>query len=146
LFGSDSHKKDKDSLKFKSVTLTEQGTAAWTREYEVLRTRDGIRASLYEGDWEYNEMVSRKSCRTAHRVSDDTAYKYLAQKFRQLKVDKWDGFSKSDPNVLDGNSFSLEIELAGGSTISAHGSNAYPENFSEFRKLIEEAVYGPVVR
>ena len=43
---------------------------------------------------------------------------------------KWHGFSKTDPNILDGTSFSLCIVFADGTVIEANGSNRFPSSYS----------------
>lgn len=50
----------------------------------------------------------------------------------------WDGFSESDPNVLDGDAFSLSITCADKTSISAHGYMSYPEGFGEFEADVEK--------
>ena len=76
----------------------------------------------------------------SHSKWGSKEYDDLAAKFYKLGVPSWNGFSKSDPNVLDGESFSLDIELSDGRKIYAHGCNAYPKNYHEFMELIDEAV------
>ena len=53
-------------------------------------------------------------------------------------VNKWNGFSKSDKNVLDGNSFSLSVYFVNGEDISAHGYMVWPSNYSEVRGSLDE--------
>lgn len=43
---------------------------------------------------------------------------------------KWHGFSRIDPNILDGTSFSLRIVFADGTVIEANGSNRFPSSYS----------------
>lgn len=52
------------------------------------------------------------------------------------KISRWDGFHKSDKNVLDGSGFSLNVTYEGGGKISAGGYMRYPRGFSEFRDEI----------
>ena len=58
-------------------------------------------------------------------------------------VDQWNGFDKSDSQVLDGNSFSLTV-YRGEEKISARGYMKWPKNYGDFKaavnKLFEEAV------
>lgn len=130
-------------MDFKRITLSETGTAAWTREYEVTRTVGGMEAALYEGAWLYNKMQSRRSCRTGHGTWGKSEYRRFADKLDKLGVRSWDGYSGNDPNALDGSSFSLEMVLTDGKTLHAHGCNAYPKNFAEFEAMLDEAVFGP---
>ena len=130
-------------MDFKRVTLSITGTMASTREYELLKTKKGVEGALYDGSWNYNKLVTRRSCRVCHSEWGSSRYDELAAAFYKLGVPKWDGLSLSDPHVLDGESFSLDIELADGGNIHAHGCNAYPKNYWEFMELIDEAVNGP---
>lgn len=50
----------------------------------------------------------------------------IAGKYR---LDLWDGFDKTKSRVSDGTGFTLSISLADGSTISARGSNAFPDRY-----------------
>lgn len=42
----------------------------------------------------------------------------------------WNGFQKSNSQVLDGDSFGLSASFADGTELSAWGSNAYPKGYS----------------
>jgi hypothetical protein len=57
---------------------------------------------------------------------------------KKYNVEKWDGFNKSDPNVLDGSSFSITINMMDGNHISAHGYMMYPKDYGKVVKEIEE--------
>jgi len=56
----------------------------------------------------------------------------------QHELRKWDGFSQTDSMVLDGSGFSLNIAFADGSGIAAHGSNSFPDGFSDAKSAIDE--------
>ena len=70
---------------------------------------------------------------------------------QELELAEWDGFHKVDPGVLDGESFSLSVELEDGGAISASGSNCFPAGYGEkvsairefFEKLMEEYGFNP---
>lgn len=134
--------KRKTGLRFKRITLSISGMMASTREYEVLKTVLGMEASVYDGPWQFNKMVSRRSCLEASERYNRQAYEALCEKFERLGVRKWNGFSESDPDVCDGNMFSLDIELEDGSFISAHGSNAYPDNYHDFENCLYKLAHG----
>ena len=53
----------------------------------------------------------------------------LASLLAVQQVEKWDGFHESDPDVLDGEMFSLEVKYADGTSVYASGSNAFPEGY-----------------
>lgn len=52
------------------------------------------------------------------------------------EVYKWNGFSKSDPDVLDGYGFSMKLRYANGKTVRAQGSNSFPKGYGQFAKDI----------
>ncbi|MBQ9832873.1 MAG: hypothetical protein IJO48_03975 [Clostridia bacterium] len=59
----------------------------------------------------------------------------IAGKYR---LDLWDGFDKTKSSVSDGSGFTLSISLADGSTISARGSNAFPDRYQAAKDEITD--------
>lgn len=55
----------------------------------------------------------------------------LERVIAEYDLEAWDGFSGSNPNVLDGESFSLTLTCADGSTVYASGENAFPERYHD---------------
>ena len=55
-------------------------------------------------------------------------------------VASWDGFSKSDKNVLDGDSFSFHLRFNDDERLSASGYMMYPENYNNFQKDFENYI------
>ncbi len=51
--------------------------------------------------------------------------------FDKYHVNRWDGFDKNDPNVLDGTSFMFNLKLDDNKTISASGYMKFPNNYHE---------------
>lgn len=127
-------------FEFKRVTLTVHGMMAGAREYEALRTKNGVEVSLYDGGWTYNENIRRESCLKSRKKGGDKLYYDMAEFFENIGLKKWDGFAGSNPNVLDGYSFSFNAETADGKTIHARGSNAYPENYGKLEDYLWEMV------
>ena len=130
-------------LDFERITLSITGMRAYTREYELLRTKDGLLATMYDGSWNYNDTIKRKDCQVGQGIGTGRNYRNVAETLHRLGVEKWDGFCESDPNALDGESFSLEVVLVDKKMITAHGCNAYPKNYREFLECLDEAVNGP---
>ena len=122
-------------MEFKRITLRLQGTMAWTQEYEIIRTPAGMKAAYYEGAWMYGRG-RRESCVASRKTWPAGDYEELCGKLDELQVLSWDGYVGNNPHVMDGESFSLEIEPADGKTIYAHGDNAYPKNYNEFEALV----------
>lgn len=52
----------------------------------------------------------------------------------------WKGFSKSDKNVLDGDSFSFSLRYNDDEKVSASGYMMYPDYYNKFQKEFEEYV------
>ena len=52
--------------------------------------------------------------------------------YKNLRIAEWNGFSKSNPDVLDGDGFSLNIQFVDGERLSASGSNSCPERYGSF--------------
>lgn len=59
-------------------------------------------------------------------------------------VGKWNGYSGYNPMALDGSSFALFVQFTDGSSLSAQGTNNFPDNYSnvrrEFNSLTSEAI------
>ncbi len=69
-------------------------------------------------------------------VSKDVVEK-LSEILKKYKVNKWDGFNKSQQNVMDGSSFSLSIDLASDEEIYATGYMVWPKNYREVRNELD---------
>ena len=52
-------------------------------------------------------------------------------------LESWDGFRGSNPDVLDGESFTLEMEFADGASVYASGENRFPEGYRDAAEQIE---------
>ena len=84
--------------------------------------------------------------RVVECITREPILKELGAIAGKYRLDRWDGFDKTDKRASDGSSFTLHITLADGGTISAHGSNRFPDNYSaaaqEIRAVFEEFVRG----
>ena len=77
---------------------------------------------------------------------DNKDIKLLEDKLTELNISSWDGFDKSDKNVMDGNSFSFSLKCKDGTRVEAHGYMKYPKDYSKvtselvtiFSKYIKE--------
>ncbi len=76
--------------------------------------------------------------RVVDRMIEEPLLEQLGELAGTYHVDRWDGFHESDPYILDGTGFTLNLTLADGSTVSAHGNNAFPEHYSEVFSAIRE--------
>ena len=56
----------------------------------------------------------------------------------EQEIYKWNGFDKTDKNVLDGSGFNLSVNYSNGENIEAHGYMRYPKNFKEASDVLLE--------
>lgn len=70
-------------------------------------------------------------------ISEEEINKIL-NVLNKYNVIKWDGFSKSNKDVLDGDSFSFSAYFKDGRSISAHGYVSYPNNYGDVKKELIE--------
>lgn len=130
-------------LDFERITFTESAARGTTREYEILKIPDEMMSTMYDGNWKYNDDIRREDCQMGQGIAYDREYYTLAEELYRLGVPSWNGFDKYDKRALDGWSFDLEIVLPDGKQIKAHGTNAFPKNYREFKECLDEAVNGP---
>lgn len=81
-----------------------------------------------------------------NQVAEEDAKKYKAGKdfadelaafLREKKVNRWNGFQKSDRHVLDGNGFSFSLWTTEDKNISASGYMRWPRGYDEVKAGIE---------
>lgn len=75
--------------------------------------------------------------RIVDTMIEDNVLEQLGEVMGTYHVDRWDGFDKKSKHVLDGSRFTLSVTLADGSTISARGSNSFPENYSDVHNHVQ---------
>lgn len=61
---------------------------------------------------------------------DKSTVNKIKKVLKENKVEKWNGFDKSNRNVMDGDSFSFNLETNSGK-INAHGYMKWPKNYSK---------------
>ncbi|MCR5093975.1 MAG: hypothetical protein K6B72_08380 [Lachnospiraceae bacterium] len=64
-----------------------------------------------------------------HFTEDEAFLDSIVRILSDNHVEKWDGFDGSAQDVLDGDSFSMNVRLTDGQTIGAHGYEKYPEGY-----------------
>ena len=57
---------------------------------------------------------------------------------KENEIGNWNGFQKTDKNVLDGNSFSLSIRFTNNDSISASGYMKYPNNYKKVQAELDK--------
>lgn len=78
------------------------------------------------------------SGRIAEATVEEDLLARLGEIAGELGVAKWDGFDKTNKRGSDGSTFTLSITLADGSSVSAHGSNRFPDNYNELYSAVRE--------
>ncbi len=67
------------------------------------------------------------------KIETDISFmKKLEELSESYGIKKWNGFSRSDQNVLDGYGFGLTVIMDNGEILSAHGYMAWPDNYREY--------------
>lgn len=55
-------------------------------------------------------------------------------------AESWDGFHRSNPNMLDGEGFSLEMRYADGTNVYASGDNSFPDRYGDFTDGVDAVI------
>ncbi len=118
-------------MEFQTIRIAESGMMAGSTVYYAEKTADGVHLEYYICGFFDNDGNEEKQM--IHQMDgDETLYQQVARMAAKYDLISWDGFSGSDPNVLDGYSFSFDATLADGKTISANGSNKFPDGYHGF--------------
>ena len=136
----------KEITSFEVVTLREVGTAAWTDEWEFVRTETGVTFTYYSGPWEFQEDVTREEFVEKRVEGGEEFLQEVLKLFNDCRISAWDGFRKSNPNVLDGTMFSFKGVINDGEEISASGSNSYPGKYRDFKEAIRNLVTSGTIK
>ena len=119
-----------EAMEITLFSFTHTGTS--TEEcflYSAEQTGEGIR--LYTEELFSGGLI-------VDTIVDEPILEQLGEIAGKYGLDKWDGFDKSKKHVMDGSNFSLSVTLADGRTISAHGSNSFPDGYGDAKKEICE--------
>ena len=68
----------------------------------------------------------------------------IAALYKKHNLRKWNGYDRTARHVLDGDGFTLKIKFRDGKDLRAHGSNAFPKGYREFRDEMRE-IFKPLV-
>lgn len=80
--------------------------------------------------------------RVVDTMIDDSALEELGALAGRCGVAGWDGFDKRSKRGADGGTFTLNLTLSDGSTVSAHGSNRFPDHYAEVFSAVKELYTG----
>ena len=98
--------------------------------YSVIKTKDGKFIASYKGDGVPEQKASKFPV-------DETFLIDLEKTLKENNILKWNGFHKSDSNVLDGNGFSFYVRFNDGKSYNASGYESYPKGYREGKNAIE---------
>ena len=98
--------------------------------YELKLEKDGS----YTARIKPNQVAEEDA--KEHKVGKDFADE-LAAFLREKKVNRWNGFQKSNRLVLDGNGFSFSLWTTEDKNISASGYMRWPRGYDEVKAGIE---------
>lgn len=111
-----------EPLKLKEFSFSHSGTSVEDIYFFTLTVQE-------EGLHFYAELNAGQN--TTDTYIDGSALDELGVIAGKYRLDEWDGFDKTNSDVLDGSGFSLSMTLADGRTVSARGSNATPKRYGE---------------
>jgi len=96
---------------------------------------------IVKNDEKYELTIQRINDPETETINKNINKKYvdeISKVLSEYDVYKWDGFNKTDKNVMDGSSFSLDVTYDNDKSISAHGYMKYPKNYKEVKEKIEK--------
>ncbi len=109
----------------------------FTYSYRISRGAGSYTYKIADNEFSYEVMDNEKYAGiTAH--ADEELLAKLKDLYIENESYKWDGYSKSAMNVLDGKGFHINFLFEDGQRCSADGSNCAPENFDQFHAGMQE--------
>lgn len=112
----------------RTFSLSRTGTSTWqARSYRIIETARGRFA------W-----IELYDCNTIVLPVTDEEMADFSALIAELNLSDWNGFCETDPDALDGESFSLAATFAEGSMLSAYGANRFPEDYGNRAARVEE--------
>jgi len=130
----------------KKAKDNESGVAGFYYNYEGSVGGDNFRYALKSSNgvviFSYESMEHRKAGEMTKEVSG-SVLESLNEICVSCRVAEWDGFSKRNTGVCDGEGFSIGIVFGDGSDLYADGTNVFPERYGEFCERIH-ALFDPI--
>lgn len=129
-----------EPIEFDHFILMETGTMAGYLAYEASCDGDTVVVEKYYANELYDEDKQDYAVYKdvfSSVVGGPELYQKLTEILENVNAVEWDGFNGFDDEVLDGGGFSFSLEKEGNTLVDAEGSNAYPENYSLFKKELE---------
>ncbi len=121
-----------------SFSYSYDGTIGRNNYHYDIKKEDGITVFRYETMLhdEYGEM---------NMHIDDSVLSGLNDIYLSCRIAEWDGYSKYNPHISDGKGFSVNFRFNDGGSVSAHGSNAFPDRYNVFFDKMN-ALLGPLCK
>lgn len=98
----------------------------------IIDCEDDCKLIIKEYGKNENELITIKLT-----DKDMDRFESMLNKYHILS---WKGFSKSDKNVLDGDSFSFRLRYNDDEKLSASGYMKYPDHYRDFKEKFENYV------
>lgn len=118
---------------FKSISLNVSGTMIG----EIYSYKIEEKNKKYYLIVEYTGINNNKPYKKS--LKEETV-KEIEKLIKKYDVDKWDNFNKVNQDVLDGESFSFNLEYKNKNKVYAEGSNSFPKNFFEFKEEYNDII------
>lgn len=78
------------------------------------------------------EFMEHPAVKSVQREVDADLLERLNKLYEKYRVYRWDGYSRYNSRICDGNGFSLSIKFRDGKSLYANGMNAFPVRYREF--------------
>lgn len=130
--------------------ITGAGAKAVANESAITGFTYSYMNSMMEGSFTYTVKEENGTYQFIYESADHRAYEPMemeldasvAEKLKQLYIDHkvytWDGYHKTDSDVMDGDGFSLEISFADGQQMTAYGSNCEPSGYGAYVAALKD--------
>jgi hypothetical protein len=125
-------------LKYLEKTKNYEGIISLTYEYGSFSGGYYELKLYYENEIPYIQAKGNNGVQLSynHEIEQDKVIAF-EEALNQQNIAAMDGFHKSDDDILDGYSFSLDIQYSADS-LSASGYMKYPKNYTEIDKVITD--------
>ncbi len=119
----------------------ESGIAFFDYRYDGTIGGDSFRYGLSKKDgaviFKYESMMYGDSGKIETEADEEVLEKLYAA-YIEYRLAEWNGYSKYNTMVCDGNGFSLDIRFNDGATLFSSGMNAFPPRYAEFITVMRE--------
>lgn len=122
----------KDNIKYIHFSYSTGNMMHAYVSYDIDLEKDGYVATI---------KPDRISDEAKKKVNiDKKTIEKLVNELNKYNITSWNGFKKSDKNVLDGDSFSFSLGTKDGKDIDASGYMKWPKNYQEVRGVFDSMI------